>query len=296
MSTNIEGVAGSKNQNVGRGVIAIVLAVVAFLSGELGGLIVKDGSLYTSAVMFLIRTVIAMIPFLLLGGKKWFTSEKSTILKTLKFTIPLLALNLFLAVLSIWSALKSGVTEGAFGRVCTTICLAALIGLNEELIFRGLLFQGIHTIIGKKKSSLLAAAMISALVFGFAHVIAELDFSNIFGILTACLKTLETAMFGFVLCYCCYFFKDIRGSIIFHAIFDWVVIAPGVLSDNSGELSISYTSTDTKKGTVQIIMFLIMVIVYAPCTIKAFKAIKAAEPSEGLFAKESGEKTPAYAQ
>ena len=196
----------------------------------------------------------------------------------------MLITNIVLALLQLLLVFKNGIGEGAFGRFCATIYIAVLIGLNEELIFRGLLFQGIHTAIGKKKSAMLTSAIISSVIFGAVHVIVGLDFSNMTGFLTAFLKTLETSMFGFVLCYCCYFFKDIRGAIIFHAIFDWVVLGATVLNDSSGDLNISYTTTDTKKGAVQIVMFMLLVLIYAPCTIKAFKAFRKAEPSEGLFA------------
>ena len=284
MGTNYEGVASYKNSNVGRGVIAIVLAVVAFFAGEAAGFITKSGSLNASALGFAFRSVVALIPFLILGGGKWFKFDKKTVGKTLKFTLPLLITNIALALLLLYTVVKSGVSEGALGRVCTTVYIAVLVGFNEELIFRGLLFQGIHTVMGKKKSAMLISAIISSVVFGLVHVITSLDFSNIIGFLTAFMKTFETSMFGFVLCYCCYFFKDIRGAIIFHAIFDWVVLVMTVLNDGSGNLNISYTTTDAKKGVGQMIMFGLMIIIYAPCTIKSFKAFKKAEPSEGLFA------------
>lgn len=190
MGTNYEGVASYKSSNVGRGLIAIVLAVVAFFAGEVAGFITKGGSLNTSALAFAFRTVVAVIPFLILGGGKWFKFDKKTIGKTLKFTLPLLITNIVLGLLLLFTVLKSGVSDGAFGRVCTTVYIAVLVGFNEELIFRGLLFQGIHTAIGKKKSAMLISAIISSVIFGLVHVISELDFSNIIGFLGSAKKTL----------------------------------------------------------------------------------------------------------
>ena len=189
--------------------------------------------------------------------------------------------NIILALLYTVYSISTGISEGAFGRILLSILQAILIGINEELIFRGLMYQGILVISGKKKNSLMIAAVISSVAFGLIHILGSVDFSNIYVILTALLKTLETAMFGFILCYCCTFYKDIIGAIIFHAVFDWVVIAAQML--NNTELSIEYTSSEKTAGLSRIVIFLIMVIVYLPTTIKAVKRFRAAELTDGIF-------------
>lgn len=281
MSTN-ERTPISQNSNVVRGVIAIVLAFVAFSTGKIGALI-KNDPLNANAVSFAVRSVAAFIPFILLGGKTWFVFKKKTVGKTLKFTLPMLISNAALSLLILAALLTQGVSEGVLGKVATTIYISVLTGFNEELIFRGLLFQGIHTIMGKKKSAILFSALISSVIFGVAHVVYSVDYSSIMSIVTAFLKVMQTGVYSFVLCYCCYFFKDIRGAIISHSIFDWVLLVLTVINDTAANMSISYSTTDTKNGIVQIVEYVIMLIIYIPCTIKAFKALKGAEPAEGLF-------------
>jgi len=271
----------SRNTKIKKGIIAIVSAVLICVLGEFAAYYLMDLGLDGNWVLFVFRAVASTIAFILLGGKKWLNFKNNSIGKTLKFCIALLSLNIVLAIMYAAYSVSQGIVEGAAVRILSTVLLALLIGINEEFIFRGLLYQGILVVGGKKKNSLMTAAIISSILFGFIHVIGSLDFSNIYVTLTALLKTVETAMFGFILCYCCTFYKDIIGAIVFHSLFDWVILAAQKLSET--ELQLEYTSADQESGITKIISFSIMILIYLPATIKAVKRIRAAELTDGIF-------------
>ena len=80
----------------------------------------------------------------------------------------------------------------------------------------------------------------------------------IFRILTIVLKTVETA------------------------IFDWLLLIGTMLE--KFELDISYVSTEEVEGIGKIFFFSLMIVVYLPSTVKAIKAFRDAEPTDGIFA------------
>ena len=266
-----------------KGIIAVFCAVLAFAAGEGTAFLLMHTEISADMFIFLARSIFALIPFLLLGGKKWlrFGDGDKAIGKTFKFTLPLLICNIVFALLLAAAAVYSGIQGGAAGRILLSVPLALLIGINEELIFRGLLFEGILALIGRKKKALLTAAVIASVVFGFVHVAGELDFSNAFNLVTALLKTIECTMFAVILCYCCTFYHNIIGAILFHALFDWVVVVPSLLINS--ELTTEYTGSDQIGGIGRIIMYGILIAVYLPKTIRSIKSLKAAELTDGIF-------------
>lgn len=281
MSTNKSNADNSQNTKIKKGIIAIISGVLICVLGELIVYFLSDTDLDTSWILFIFRSVASAVAFVLLGGKKWLDFKTNSIGKTFKFGIALLLFNVILGALYAVYSISSGISEGAVLRILSSVILALLVGINEELIFRGLMYQGILVIRGKKKNALTFAAIISSLLFGLIHIIGSLDFSNIYVTLTALLKTVETAMFGFILCYCCTFYKDIIGAIVFHAVFDWVVIGAQMI--NSTDFSTEYTSSDKDNGIGKIVTFLVMILIYLPATIKAAKRFNAAELTDGIF-------------
>ena len=283
MSKNENGTVSSGNKRIIKGIAGIVFAVIAFFSGEVAALLISEyTNLNVDSFAFLARCITALIPFIILGRKQWLNFDSKAVKNTFSFAKVLLIFNVILGILLFVVQLKNGIGAGFAGRVIYSIYLVVLIGINEEVIFRGLLFCGLIAIFGKKKNSLLLAAVISSVCFGFIHVIGSLDFSNIFGILTVVLKTAETAMFAVIMCYCCHFNKNIIGTIIFHAIFDWLLLIGTMLQ--KAELDVSYVSTDEVEGIGRIFFFILMIVAYFPATVKAIKAFRDAEPTDGIFA------------
>ncbi len=275
----------SRSTVIKKGVIAVICAFLAMFAGELTALFLKNkgmsGELTANLMIYISRSIVALIPFALLGGMKWFKFGNKAVGKTFRFARPLLICNMVIGILLAVSALFSGVKEGAAGRILLSIPIVLFVGINEEVIFRGLMLGGIQAIVGKRKSSLMIAAVVSSILFGFMHVMGSIDFSSALGILTAVLKTIEAGMLAVVLCYCCAFYHDMKGPILFHSIFDWGVLISSLLL--SSDISADYTSSEKAQGFARIVMYIVLIVVYLPRTIKAIKGFRAAESTDGVF-------------
>lgn len=281
MSTNNNGAADSRSAAVRKGVTAVLFSFAALAAAKAVQLAINSDSIGAQYIAVLVRGVIAFIPFVFLGGMKWLDLKNNSIRKTFKFGRPLLIFNIIFASLQALITLREGIKEGALLRILLIIPLALLVGINEEVVCRGLMCEGMHAIFGKKKNHALHAALLSSFVFGFMHVITSLDFSNIYGVLTPLLKTAETMMFGIIFCYCCIVYKDITGVIVLHAVFDGVVFAANMLKGT--KLAGEYTTTDEKQGIVKIGAYILMILVFLPRTIKASKRLADCELTDGLF-------------
>ena len=277
-------------------VLALVLSVVAFLGGDFLGAkisdLIGDGSgliSWSSYLGFTFRSVIAVTAFILLGGKKWVKFDKDSYNKTWKFVLPLVLINVAFSLLLVsfsfiarhFGFIESEPSSDFIVRALMSLVLMILVGINEEVIFRGLQLGGLLLWFGKKKNGVLIAAIISSLIFGYIHVMMDIDFTNMSALMTGLMKTIETSMFGFVWCYCVLEYKNYPGVIITHAVFDWLLIASMLLFDSDVELS--YVSSDSKTAIMQCIVFGVLILLYIPRTVKAFKGIRAMEPTYGPF-------------
>jgi hypothetical protein len=123
-------------------------------------------------------------------------------------------------------------------------------------------------------------------VFGAMHVIFDLNFANPWGILQGLLKTTECAMFGFILCVGVLEGRGLVGAITVHTFFDWVLMAGSVLAGGDGSIS-SYVGADPSVAMRGCVLFAILVVLYAPRTITAFKRLRAMRtPQYGPFVDE----------
>ena len=283
-------------------VLSFVSAVLAILCAEL--IASKLSNIFrigeglvssTTFILFIIRSVISAAAFILLGGKQWLSFKKDPIKNSFKYTTPVVIINLILSILLFTLFLSvqfipedqlNGVTleivPGYGGRIAAVIPLMILVGINEELIFRGLTVGGMLLWFGKKKNGILIAAIISSIIFGYIHVMSDIDFSNTSSLMTGLMKTLETAMFGLIFCCAILKHENLWGVIIAHAVFDGLLFAPMQLTD--GGFNVSYVSTDPQQAKLQCIFFGILVLLYLPLTIKSIKALSAMQPTEGPFA------------
>ena len=290
------GTTSNNKKRIIKIVLALAFSVIAFLGGDfigakLGDLIGDSQGLvsWSSYIGFFSRSIIAVVAFILLGGKKWVKFDKESFKKTLVFVMPLLIINLVLALILVAFnilAQRLGMVEGVSSidiitRAALSFVLMMLVGINEEVIFRGLSLGGLLLWFGKKKNGVLIAAIISSLIFGYVHVMMDIDVTQMNTLLTGLMKTLETSMFGLVWCYCVLEYKNYFGVIITHALFDWFVIVGMQLFDQNAD--VSYVSSDSKSAILQCGMFGLMILLYLPRTIKAIKNIRSMQPSEGPF-------------
>ncbi len=268
-------------------ILALVFAVVSIVGAILLAILINDVTgCKLSCIEYLCRCIISVAAFIFLGGIAWLRFDKEAIKKTWKFVWPLVLINVVLGVLIASTAFLSkdsnGISIDGLKQIPYNTLLMVLVGINEEAIFRGLLLGGLLLWFGRKKNGMLWAAVISSVVFGFVHVMFDLDFSSISTIATGLMKTLETTMFAIVWCYCVLEYKNLIGAMTAHAFFDWIVVVGSLLSGSG--FSADYVTDDPKRAVIQCVFFGLTALLYLPRTIKAVKGIKALELTGGPFA------------
>ena len=284
---NCEPYVPNGNKALIKAILALVFAVLSIAGAILIAMLINIVTGWNASLIeFLCRCIISVAAFIFLGGVSWLRYDKEAIKKTWKFVLPLVLINTILGILIALSGFMSKdstcISIDGMKQIPYNTLLMALVGINEEAIFRGLLLGGLLLWFGRKKNGVLWAAVISSIVFGLVHVVFDLDFSNVSTILTGLMKTLETTMFAIVWCYCVLEYKNLIGAMTAHAFFDWIVVVGSLLSGSG--LSTDYVTDDPRKAVFQCVFFGLTALLYLPRTIKAVKGIKASEPTNGPFA------------
>lgn len=280
------------NSGTTKMVLGVVLTFVVFFSGWIGNPIASHFGWDPMFLRPIIRSIAAVACIILLGGKSWLRFDWQSIRNAWSFTLPLIMINLilvaFLSTGYIMDALSGAPIgmETLLGLIEVTV-LCFFVGINEEGLFRGLMFGGLLAGLGKRKNGVLLAAIISSAAFGFIHVVFDLDFNYPLGVVQGLMKTLETGMFGFILCVTVLENRNYLGAMSVHSFFDWILMAASVL--NGDGISASYVSTDPNQSIAGIVIFVIFAVLYTPKTIAAYKRLKTIEePQYGPFMPEPG--------
>lgn len=172
-----------------------------------------------------VRSVVGVVALIALGGVAWLCPPWRSIRQTWSFAKPLIIINLaigfFIAMSVLVDLIEGTVAFGdamRIGGYVTLFCF--MVGVNEEIMFRGLVFGGLLARLGAVANGVLKAAIISSLAFGFLHVAFDVNFTNIYSIGMGLMKTLETGMFAFIFCVPVLKGRNLWGAITAHGFFD----------------------------------------------------------------------------
>ena len=275
-----------------RMVLGVVLTFAVFFLGWLVNPIADHFGWDGMLLRPIIRSIAAIACIILLGGKSWLRFDWRAIRNAWHFVLPLIMINLILAALLSYGYIADALLgvpigmETLIGLIEVTV-LCFFVGINEEGMFRGLMFGGLLAGLGKRRNGVLLAAIISSLAFGFIHVVFDLDFNYPLGVVQGLLKTLETGMFGLILCVTVLENRNCLGAMSVHGFFDWILMISSVL--NGSPITATYVSTDPNQSIAGIIIFSIFAVLYTPKTIAAYKRLKTIEvPQYGPFMPEPG--------
>ncbi|MBR1828917.1 MAG: CPBP family intramembrane metalloprotease [Atopobiaceae bacterium] len=270
--------------------LCLALTAVTYLAGRLVTPVALSYGLDDMIVRTIVRAVCAVVFMVLLGGAGWLLPNLQKIRDSWRYTRPLVLINIVIATLMGTWATFLLLFQGDFSSeqlknfaYITALCI--FVGINEEGMFRGLLFGGLLAGLGRRKDGPLWAAIISSVAFGFIHVAFDINYGDLLSIVQGLLKTIETGMMGFVLCVAVLEGRNIVGAMTVHAFFDWVLmIQNGV---NGVTPTATYVSSDQTVGFAAIIMYLILMALYAPKTIESVKRLRAMPvPQYGPFVPE----------
>lgn len=158
---------------------------------------------------------------------------------------------ILLAVIQLSAGIDRTISLSQFGIICL---LMVGTGFVEELIFRGLLFQGI-----KEKSGVNKAVIISGVTFGMGHIVNLL---RGYGYAESVGQIIVAIAVGIVLALLVGVTKNIVPGILFHIIFN---------------ISGAVSNLGTGLQTILLIVILVISVLYA---IYLFKVMQRQEKSE----------------
>jgi membrane protease YdiL (CAAX protease family) len=171
-------------------------------------------------------------------------------------------------------------------RAVEVLILCLFVGLFEDSMFRGVILNGLVARMGNTRAGLVWAAVITSLLFGFTHVLGSLITGGVADITTieqSIGKTLETAMFAFVLSAVYLKTHNIWGVAIIHGLSDFFPTLYTALFSTS---AISATYVDASAGMNSVGAYAGIAIVYIPLVIIGWHILRDLKlPQTGFFGK-----------
>ena len=245
-----------------------------------------DGLLF-SVLQYLIEIACAIGGIVLLGGKGMLRPRREGFAYALRIGGVALAANVALSLWGLWSYIASGETVSAQWplNLLSTLTSMLLIGISEELLFRGLIFNGLLAPLGNTRRGMYAAVALSALIFGFAHVSAE-DFASPMLVLQALVKVAQSGLWSLIPVAVLMRTGDVISAGLYHGLGNFLLSVDMIIDTPS--ISIEYTSTDPSEAQGLIWLYLLITVVYLPSIYAAIRSIRAQPaPCNGAFAQAS---------
>lgn len=269
-------------------ILSIALAVITYLAGKLAVLVATRLGIDPLMVGIATRSVVAVGGIVALGGSSWLRFDAHGILQAWSFSKQLIIINICIGTitsLGVIAAIHDGRVDPArvlpITAYVTVLCM--LVGINEEGMFRGLVFGGLLARMGGTEGGPLRAAIIASVSFGLVHVVFSLDPTNVYSIASGIMKTLECSMFALILCIPVLESRNLLGAMTVHAFFDWVIMLGNAITTDGVSIP-SYTSTDPRIALSSIVVFSVLCVCYLPKTIRAVKELRGIElPRYGPF-------------
>jgi len=170
--------------------------------------------------------------------------------------------------------LATGRSELAVGwptRLAVGIGLVLTVGIFEESLCRGLLFQGLLARMGSSRRGIVAASVISSAFFGIIHVVVGVEL-NPWWVLTAVLKIVQAGWIGFLFCVAVIKTRSLLPCFLFHSLFDINVIIGAIFDQQIG--AGAYTTDSPEAAMGQAVMYGIFIIVYVVGSRRALRTLR----------------------
>lgn len=165
-----------------------------------------------------------------------------------------------------------------------TAALCVTVGLYEEALFRVLLLGGLLSRHGGTRGGLVASVLISSIVFGMAHVTGSASLDP-FVLVQMLLKTAQTGCIGLLFGIVYLRTRSFFGVVALHALADFFLMVPTVVSSGADGLLGSYVSEGTGYleillGVSIIVTYVVVIALYAPAAARAWKMLESAPVPE----------------
>lgn len=256
--------------------LAILLVFVAEAMGAIGAMLagLSDDSLGSYIITEWAGAAAAVAGVWLLRGRRLLQGSRSDVGYTFRFgwwclvvSVALIAYDFVLyliddtAIVADWPQRLVEVT---------LFCLA--VGVVEECLFRGLLFNGLLAVFGRTDRGVMTAIVLTSIAFGCAHVDVSSDFATPLMAVQALLKATQTGIYSVMLCTIFLRTRRLGGVSLYHGIDDLLLIAPSVAL--YGEpFDTEYVMTD-EDALPTIGLYLVVIALYLPALIKSVRELQ----------------------
>lgn len=278
-----------KKQSSGWGIFLLCCVALGVITvGEVIGFFVGDatpigwdlGSVAGGAI-------VGIFCIVALGGAKLLspTRESWTIgWKTAWWFVAISALLLIIDLVSVLLDDTVSIQPGWLMRFFEAAILCAVIGLSEEIMLRGVALGGLLAPLGKTKTGVWVAIVLSSIFFGLLHIdFATVDLTDSLQLIQAILKVLQTGVYGFALACIVVATDDVLTASVLHGLDDFFLFIVSVVLLNEGT-STDYVTPDESDAIITIIVYAVIVLLYLPVAFKAAKLVIAMpEPTRGVF-------------
>ena len=263
-----------------------VLAYVLYIVIGTVGYVLGDGDEWSWG--YIVMGAVSALPALgfvcLLGGKDLAAPRVRGLLGAWKIVWILMVMALVFGGLSIYDPFEGvgvEVVEGWPERLAMTAVTCLGIGIFEEFTCRGLVLQGLLGRMGASRKGVVAACVISALFFGFIHVMYDLA-PDPLTIAQAVMKTLSSGAFGFAMVGVVLKTRSLWPAVLFHGAYDFLLMIVDALTAAVSETV--YVVQDTEEAVSTIVMYAVILVVSIPAIVKTVKLIREAPvPYRGAF-------------
>ncbi len=240
-------------------------------------------------LMALLRLVLSAIMFgiiILMGAKDSLSKVKEgfsfTLCKSRYILILAFILGMFIFIPGV---LNYGFSTDLLIKELSYFVFCITIGLFEESLFRGVVFQGILSKTGKTIKGIWVAIITSSIIFGAVHVYTYVigGSYDLTGIIESIGKTLQTGAIGVLLAAIYLKTKNLWAIALVHTLNDFFLMQAVMFSSNT----LGNYVTGGSEGIGSIIIYAVQLLLYVPALVKATKIIKEVEaPEYGTFEKE----------
>ena len=271
-------------------VAALILGFVASFHGVLlgGGLLyglgqiwglwkTTDGYLVTMLPLELGGVIAAVIACHALGGASLMRPQLASIVDTfhrLRWLVVVSGLEVALQLLAF--------TTGDYSLspnwplyLLHILLLCMMIGMFEEIVFRGIILNGLLAPLGERRDGVLKALLISSLLFGAAHLIGQdTDWSDRLQATQAILKVAQTGVLGFVFGVCAIHQRNLTGVAVFHGFTDFVLMVLPYMLNGPEQGEVQYVTADSQAAMTTIVMYSVLIALYIPALVTAMRTLR----------------------
>jgi len=201
--------------------VMLPLFLCVFLTTNMSALIYNIISGYKYGQDFLVETIFAFIVLIVTlasGNSYIFTQKKENLFKSLLPAWPLLLIAFVNLLSSIMSLSTGGIN---IFNIFNLILFCCAIGVYEEFLCRGWLFNEFLERFGHTKKQVLLSIILSSLIFGGIHFINYFTTSQ--GLLVTLAQIIQASASGMLLASLYYRNKNIWSVILLHAFYDFVI-------------------------------------------------------------------------